>query len=193
MSRRAPMAPGARLPVRGLVRLAVSCALLMAVAALTRVPLGEGIPEARLHLTLRSPDGRVEVCRERSAAELDALPPHMRRPEVCDTVAVPHRLVVAIDGRVRLDRRVEASGLLGKRPLVVDERLELPPGRVHLAVRFGPWESRVPAGAPPGTAEVLAAIPRHRLEATVDLEAGRVTVVHLDDPATGLELVEAEE
>lgn len=159
--------------LRWVERGAFSLVLLAGIAALGQIPLGRPSGQAVVRLALRSTKTRIEVCRHPSEAELAALPAHMRRSEICDWVAPPYRLHVAIDGRQMLDRIVDAGGLKADRPRTVDAEVTLAPGRVRLEVRYEP---RDPPAEPAG-----ALLPTYRLDEVVDLEADRVTLVQLDD------------
>lgn len=154
----------------GALRVAVPLALMGAIAAIAHLPVGEPAPGSALRLALRTAAARVEVCRDRTAAELAALPAHMRQPRVCTETAVDYRLTVAIDGAARLDRRVEHRGVRRTRPLAVDAELPLPAGRHRVTVDFLPIDP--PAGA-------AATLPAPRFDAEIDFAPGRVALLSL--------------
>ena len=66
----------------GIVVAAVAVATLAALSAIPWTP--EPGPEAVVRLSWRARGERVEVCRDLSAEELEALPQHMRRERVCE-------------------------------------------------------------------------------------------------------------
>lgn len=138
--------------------------LLTGVAALSRVPVGEPEPDGVLRLTWRMRGAVVKVER----AVDPTVPVHMRPQGEFEHRPVPFALEVDLDGRRLLDREVAPAGLRGDRPLVVHEEWRLPPGRHHLRIRFAP---KGPAG------ETLT------FDAPVDLGAGRITVVGLEESA----------
>ena len=173
--------PGVRV-FRQALRLAVSLLLAGLVACLARIPMGQPKRDATLRLALRTAGGRVEICRDRTPEELAELPAHMRQPRACDRHLLPYRLTVRVDGEPRIDRRVTSAGVHEDRPLVVDEALDLPPGRVGLEVVFVPD----PGGEAPLEGALAAAwesAPRYRLAESAELKAGRITLVALDDEA----------
>ncbi len=166
---------------RHALQLMASLLLAGLVAFLARIPMGEPLEDAVLRLALRtSSAGRLEICRDRTAEELAELPVHMRQPRTCDRHLVPYRLTVEVDGEGRIDRVVQAAGIHGDRPLVLDEVLDLPPGRIDLAVTFVPASGR-PAEGP--LAEAWESAPRYHFEDGAELRAGRITLVALDDEA----------
>jgi len=156
------------------LRFAVAIGAVAGVGALAHLPLGEEPREGALRIALRTPLGQIEVCRDRTAAELEALPQHMRQPRVCDVHTVDYRLLVAVDGRTRIDRIVRHRGVRRNRPLVVDEMLRLPPGLHAIDVRFEPAEA---------AAAVPAELPRAALHDDVDFASGRIRLLTLDPDA----------
>ena len=52
---------------------------------------------ALLRLSWRMRGERIERCHDRTQAELDKLPVHMRTPRICETTAVPYRITLRID------------------------------------------------------------------------------------------------
>lgn len=156
--------------VRWALRVAVPLALVSAIAAIAHLPVGEPAPGSALRLALRTAAARVEVCRDRTAAELAALPAHMRQPRICTETAVDYRLTVAIDGVARLERTIEHRGVRRTRPLTVDAELPVGAGRHRVAVDFLPID-------PP--AEAAATLPAPRFDAEVDFAAGRVALLSL--------------
>lgn len=167
--------------LRQALRLAVSLALAGLVAFLVRIPMGEPPEDAFLRLALRTASGRIETCRDRTPEELAELPAHMRQPRGCDRHLLPYRLTVAVDGEPRIDRVVQSPGVREDRPLVVDETLVLPPGRIRVEVVFVPEPAGGVSEGP--LAEAWSQAPRYRLEESAELRAGRITLVTLDDEA----------
>ena len=156
---------------RGAAGLALALAVLAGISALAHFPLGEASTDAALRVSLRTAHARVEICRERSAEELAALPAHMRQLRICEETAVDYRLEVAVDGRPRVNRRIAHRGLRRTRPLVVEELVLVPPGEHRVEVRF------VPVDPPPGA----TALPRPSFDAAVILRAGRVRLLVLGE------------
>ncbi len=164
---------------KNLGRLLFTALLFVAIAALGQIPFGEVPEDAYLRLALRTTEARIEICRDRTPEELEALPAHMRQPRACDRHAIPHRLHVQLDGATVLDQVLEPRGARSDRPLVFDHQLAVDPGAATLAVSFVPAASAVDA-ASGDLAAVLAKAKRHELEQSVQLEAGRIVLVRLD-------------
>ncbi len=164
---------------KNLGRLLFTALLFVAIAALGQIPFGQVPAEAYLRLALRTTEARVEICRDRTPEELEALPAHMRQPRACDRHAIPYRLHVQLDGDTVLDQILEPRGARSDRPLVFDHQLAVDPGAATLTVSFAPVQSAVD-GANGDLAEALARVKRHQLEQPVQLEAGRITLVRLD-------------
>lgn len=160
--------------LRGLV----SLLLMGAVIVLGQVPLGRPTGKAVVRLALRSTQARGEVCQDRTAEELEALPLHMREPRVCDVYAPPFRLRLTVDGERLIDRLVAPGGFKGDRPLILTEEVSLPPGEVRLGVEWVPEVEEPPPGP---FLEALAGLPRFELEEDVVLVADRITLIELDD------------
>ncbi len=170
----------ARLGFPGALGRVVFTALLFgAVAVLGQIPFGEVPNEAYLRLALRTTEAQIEICRDRTPEELDALPAHMRQPRACDRHAIPYRLHVRLAGETVLDQILEPRGARSDRPLVFDQQLAVEPGSAKLAVSFAPAESAAD-GAGSDLAAALAGAKRHRLERPVQLKAGRILLVRLD-------------
>lgn len=164
---------------RHLGRVAFTALLFGAVAVLGQIPFGETPKEASLRLALRTTDARVEICRDRTPEELDALPAHMRQPRACDWHVLPYRLHVRLGGETVLDRVLEPRGARSDRPLVFDHQLAVEPGAATLAVSFAPVESAAD-DADSDLGAALSQAARYQLEQPVRLEPGRITLVRLD-------------
>ena len=159
--------------LRGAAGLAIAAAFGAGLVWLSSRPLGAAPRDAAVRLALRTAGARVEVCRDRTAAELAALPVHMRQPRVCEDRRPDYLLELHADGERLLSRRVRAPGIHGDRPLTVDELITVPPGRHQLAVTFAPAAAAA-AGA--------AAPPSWQLGCTAELAAGRTLLVLVDGP-----------
>jgi hypothetical protein len=103
---------------------AASVLLALPIVALSRAPYTPaGAGDAVLRLSWRMSMSAREECRPRTQQELDALPVHMRTPEVCTRDRASYVLVTQVG-----DERPDTTGLLrggvkGDRPLfVLDER-----------------------------------------------------------------------
>lgn len=170
---------------RHLVIAVFTAIVLAAVAVLGQVPFGRQSGKAVLRLSLRTVQARTEICRDLSAAELEALPQHMRQPRMCSEVAPPYRLRVAIDMRPVIDELIEPGGLRGDRPLIVDRQVSHRAGKVRLQVKFEPLLEATPGEPVTDAADQL---PSYALDRRIDLAAHRVTLVLLDDATGRLEI-----
>ncbi len=90
-----------------------------------------------LVVSFKHPGRVASECRKLSEAEKAALPPHMRRDEICDRTRPPVRLRVTVDGAVAIESSHRPHGLRGDGPSVAIERLALSPGRHHVTVAIG--------------------------------------------------------
>lgn len=117
----------------------IAVALLLAgiTAAWSVAPYRAVPPPAELVVSFRHPGQRSEGCRKPSEAELAALPPHMRRPEICERSRAPVRLRITVDGEGRLERTYPGRGLQGDGNSVGIERLPVPPGEHLVRVELG--------------------------------------------------------
>ncbi|HEX7091319.1 MAG TPA: hypothetical protein VF192_14350 [Longimicrobiales bacterium] len=123
--------------LRVAVAVVVTGMALAALAALSRAPYREpGADEAVLRLSWRVRGIRVQECRSLTPEELAALPPHMRRPEVCEGRIAPYRLRVRVDGRVLADTLVHAAGAREDRPVYVFREFRVLPGVHRVDLRF---------------------------------------------------------
>jgi hypothetical protein len=172
---------------RQVLRAGFSLLLVGVVVALGQVPMGRPTDRAVLRLALRLVGGRAEVCRDRTAEELAALPQHMRQTQVCDQLTPSYRLLVALDGEPVVDEAVDPGGMRGDRPIIIDRQVEVSPGRSHLTIDFEPLSG----GESRYFTKALEGLPRYRLERQVELVADRVVLVTLDEG--GGELVVFEE
>lgn len=154
--------------LRAIVALVATVLVLGAIGWASRAPYDSpGADAAMLRLAWRMPGGAAQVCRDRTQAELDALPAHMRTPQVCETVAIAYRLETEVDD-VRVDeRRLRPTGARGDRPLAVWLELPLEPGAHEVEV------SLVREGGE--TEDDL------ELEADIDASAGEIVLITLND------------
>ena len=159
--------------------------LLIVVAALGQIPLGSPSGTAIVRLALRTVQNRVEVCRDRTQAELDTLPTHMRQARVCDLHSPTFHLEVSIGGETIHEESVDPGGLRGDRPLIVDRQLALPPGPTDLMVTFLP---AIEEGLAPEVVAAFSDLEVYRLVETIELEEDRITLVLLNDETGRLEL-----
>jgi hypothetical protein len=147
---------------------------------LGQIPFGGASDQAALRVALRTVQGKIEICRERTAEELAALPQHMRTPSVCDEHTPHYQLRVAVDGGVILEQEVVPGGLRGDRPLIVDRQVEVAPGRAVLEIDFSPI---LPPASTAEEAVALSELPHYRFDQPLEFEPGRITLMTIDDDA----------
>lgn len=125
-----------RLSGRDVLRLAAGLVALLAVAALSRVPVSAvGADQGVLRLAWRVVADGAENCVPLTEEELERRPAHMRADD-CEVRLPEYELRVRVDGELRLDERVRHSGARGDRPAYVFHEIRVPPGRRSVEVRF---------------------------------------------------------
>lgn len=159
---------------------------MAAVIWLGQIPWGEPGGPAVLRLALRTVQGKLEVCRELTAEERNALPIHMRGTTDCTAHPIGYRLRVEVDDRLLIDESIAPGGLRGDRPHNADRELELERGSAQLEVSFRPEPLD---GADAETVRALAELPTYEIKRRIALESDRVTLVYLDDTTGTLEVV----
>ena len=123
----------------------------------------------------------MEECRTPTAEELENLPPHMRRTEICGGSLLPYRLQVVVDNDTLIDAEIRPAGAREDRPLFVFQDLPLEPGTHAVTVRF----EREPLDS---ENETQAVVPqRLELSRTIEFVARRIELVTYDPE--GKELV----
>jgi hypothetical protein len=121
-----------------------AAALVVLVRASTASITVHDSDDAVLRLAWSARPERIEDCRPRSAAELAALPAHMRQPLVCEGVAARYRLTVRREGAIVVDEVVRGGGLRHDRRLYVFHEIALPPGEIPIEVRFDRLDPATP-------------------------------------------------
>lgn len=153
-----------------------TAAIAFLLAAISRAPYTPpGADEAILRFSWRLSVPAQENCRTRTQAELDALPAHMRSPEVCTRDDADYTLITQLDEARPDTVELARGGLKGDRPLFVLEERTLPPGVARVRVDLRRESSAS------GTSTLAS------LDTVVSLEPGWVQLVTLD--AEGRRLV----
>ena len=123
-----------------LLRLALGTALSLGVVLATAVV--SAWPEWQ---SLRATDGLIRLsftrsgvrdCRDRTEAELAALPQNMRSRQLCDSRRAPVYVELDLNGETVFAESLPPSGLSGTGPSRVYQRFELPAGDYEVAVRL---------------------------------------------------------
>lgn len=155
--------------VRWFAPVLVTAIMTVGIGWLARAPYqppGSDSATLRLSWRLRAPV--AETCRPRTQAELDALPVHMRTPEICSSHSAAYDLIVQVDSLTADTLRVLQGGAKRDRPLYVLKELSIEPGPHHVRVRFASG-----TGVPAEESVVLA------LDTVLHAHAGAVVLVTL--------------
>jgi hypothetical protein len=176
----------------------VALAVVCAVAWLSHVPIpASPRDDAMLRVAFRARPERIEVCVEQSPEALAALPPHMRRAQICEGTTASYRLEVRRDGVLVADAPVRGGGLRQDRPLYVFREVSVPPGPAVVAIRFvregnpAPMEQQSQPPASSGSADLRQAIPSELVfERRVTLAPREVLIVSYDPDRRELYAVE---
>jgi hypothetical protein len=117
----------------------VTAAVAGALGFASRAPYEPAVRgDALLRLSWRLRGERIEQCRDRSAAELEALPAHMRTPRECTVQLVSYRLGVKVDGKTVAHGTFAPAGAKGDRPIFVLQDIPIEPGSRNVLVEFAP-------------------------------------------------------
>jgi hypothetical protein len=92
--------------------------------------------KAQLKLSLAHGGQRKEECRRRTAEELEALAPNMRKELVCERERVPVWIEVLVDDQVLFRGSAPPTGLSGDGPSRIHARFQLEPGQRRLQLRL---------------------------------------------------------
>lgn len=117
---------------------AVTLVLSLAVAVLSAAPSWRSLPEgmALLRLSFTHGGDRSASCRNRTPEELAALPPNMRKAQVCDRRRPPVYVELDVDGATVFAAELPSGGLAGGGPSRIYRRIVLPEGMHDIAVRL---------------------------------------------------------
>ena len=105
-------------------------------AFLSAWPSWRSFPENTALLRLSFTHSGERTCRERTLAELRALPPNMRERRICDRSRPPVYVELDVDGDTVFAAALPPSGVSGTGPSRVYERFNLPVGTHDIAVRM---------------------------------------------------------
>lgn len=119
-------------------RFAALALFFAGAVSLSNWPAHRSLPEGVGVLTVSFSHGadRSALCRKATPEELAALPPNMRRPEICPRERPPISLELDIDGVRAFDAEVPPSGFGRDGPSRVHERFVLPVGDHEIALRM---------------------------------------------------------
>ncbi len=119
------------------LRILLAAIALTGMAALSHVPFDTDRDEhALIRFSWRTRGKAEEHCRKRTQAELDALPIHMRTPEVCTGRIASYELAVEVDEQHLPRRTLRAAGAHADRPIYVFQEIPITPGSHHIEAEF---------------------------------------------------------
>ena len=122
---------------RGFLMVITSAAFLVLIGWGSRIALPAASDQyGMLRLSWRVRPERIETCRDRTQAELDALPVHMRTPRICEARSTPYRLIVRIDDGRPDTTLMVGAGARQDRPIYVLRDSLLAAGRHRIHVSF---------------------------------------------------------
>ena len=154
--------------LRIVLMIVVSAAAVLLLGWGSRAPYQATESEAALlRLSWRMRPERNEQCRDRTQAELDALPVHMRTPRICETSVVPYRLILQIGDGMADTTVILPAGARHDRPIYVLRDSLLTPAPYRVQVTFERADST--------RVNVL------RFDQTVKFAAGHIELVTLSD------------
>lgn len=93
-----------------------------------------GSDQAMISLSFSHAALRVGECRKLTQAELDELPPNMRKPADCPRERYPLSVRLSIDGRIAYDRLHEPSGLWKDGKASIYSRFPVDAGRHSITI-----------------------------------------------------------
>ncbi len=123
---------------RGITGGLVTLAVVFVTAWLSASPSWQSIEsdQALVRISFSHGGDRSASCRDRTPEELAALPKNMRQAQVCDRRRPPVVVELEVDGQQILSRELPPSGFGGSGPSRIYERILLPSGEHHFAVRL---------------------------------------------------------
>ena len=116
----------------GLLTLVVA----LGAAVLSARPAWRSLPEDTALVRLSFTHSGARVCRDRTEAELAALPANMRGREVCERRRAPVQVEMDVGGATVLAAELPPSGIAGSGPSRIYRRFVLPAGEHHIALRL---------------------------------------------------------
>lgn len=162
---------------RRILAASLALALVALLVAASQWPWQvHGEDEARIRLSWRTVSEPLEACREPTAEELAALPPHMRMKEICERRHAPLRLAVRLDGVAVHDAVHQPSGARGDRPLYVFEEIPVAPGAHRLQLELREEIGGIARRAPLTLDAVVQLAPREVALVTLDASGERLVV-----------------
>ncbi len=116
--------------------LAVTLPLAFGAAMLSGRPQWQSLPADSGLVTLSFTHSGARACRDRTEAELAALPQNMRGRQLCERGRSPVRIEMDVDGRAMLARELRPSGIARSGPSRIYDRLTLAAGRHVVDLRM---------------------------------------------------------
>lgn len=121
-------------------------------------------------------------CRQRSAKEIEDLPPNMRRPLDCPRERWPLRVTLHMDGKVLFDKEIPPTGLAKDGTAYAYRRLPIPAGEHTFSLSV--LDSQDPDTQPDHRTETLELTPGQVL--VVEYVGGNFRLTHPDNTTDGV-------
>ena len=110
--------------------------LLYGVAVFSGEPDWQSLPADSGLVRLSFTHSGARACRDRTEAELAALPKNMRAAQLCERRRSPVRIEMEVDGALLLAQELRPSGIAGSGPSRIYRSLTLPAGRHRVVLRM---------------------------------------------------------
>ena len=125
-------------PIRHVAQAAIAAAVMAGIGYFSKAPAYDYFPSdhALIKLSLSHAGQRIEPCRERTAEELAALRPNMRKKMECARERIPVYVELDLDGAPVFKGASKPSGLSKDGSSQFYEKVAMPAGVHRLAVRM---------------------------------------------------------
>ncbi|WP_370402076.1 hypothetical protein [Sulfitobacter sp. JB4-11] len=114
----------------------LSLAVVLGTAMLSSRPAWQSLPADHALLRLSFTQSGVRDCRDRTEAELAALPQNMRHDQLCARRRAPVYVELDLNGEAVFAQNLPPTGLSGTGPSRVYKRFVLPAGSYDVTVRL---------------------------------------------------------
>lgn len=114
----------------------LSLTVVLGAALLSSSPAWQSLPADHALLRLSFTQSGIRDCRDRTEAELAALPQNMRHDQVCARRRAPVYVELDLNGETVFAQNLPPTGLSGTGPSRVYKRFVLPAGSYDVTVRL---------------------------------------------------------
>lgn len=116
-------------------RTVASAVLLAGIATISQASVGSPVSSGQVRIIGKIKAEESLNCRVLSQDELDKLPAHMRRAEICEQSSSEFLLHTTIDGKKRT-RSFSTRGIRGELPAIITEQISVPAGSHQLLIEL---------------------------------------------------------